>query len=113
MEEGYGGLPRAKRSWFYDVRAPARRMAVSTHEAEGITVVSFWQGDTCTATFRLPLADSSRLIAVLADGMAAGLPVGGGGPQLAEPAPSWRRWLRRLLTGRQGLRSGRHLWVAR
>jgi hypothetical protein len=49
-------------------------MAVSAHPTQGLVVISLWQGDTCTGTFRLPLADASRLIAALSDGMAEGLP---------------------------------------
>src|SRR6266850_133986 len=60
------GLLFGDRAWFHDTRTPARRMAVSAHADDGIIVVSFWQGDTCTATFRLPLADGARLIAAVA-----------------------------------------------
>ena len=63
-----------ERAWFYDTRSPARRMAVSAHPAEGVFVISFWQGDSCTGTFRLPLADADSVITVLARGMAGGLP---------------------------------------
>ena len=61
------------REWFYDARTPLRRMAVSTHVDAGVAVVSFWQGDVCTATFRLRLADASRLVAGLTAGLAEGV----------------------------------------
>jgi hypothetical protein len=112
VEEEHGGLPRGSRTWFYDVRSPVRRMAVSTHEAEGITVVSLWQGDTCTGTFRLPLGESARLISVLADGMAAGLPGRAGSGPPTERQPRWRTWLGDLMR-RHGRRAGTNLWVVR
>jgi hypothetical protein len=112
VEEGHGGLPHGERTWFYDVRSPIRRMAVSTHEAEGITVVSLWQGDTCTGTFRLPLGESARLISTLAYGMAAGV---AGKPRTPRPVDQGSRsltWWRSLLRHRrQGM--GHHLWVVR
>lgn len=58
------------REWFYDARTPLRRMGVSTHADAGVAVISLWQGDVCTATFRLPLADASRLVASLVAGLA-------------------------------------------
>jgi hypothetical protein len=61
-------------AWFYDVRTPIRRMAVSTHAEHGVVILSTWLGDTCTGTFRLPLSQSASLISVLAAGMAQGLP---------------------------------------
>ncbi|MGI8807339.1 MAG: hypothetical protein ACR2KK_05790 [Acidimicrobiales bacterium] len=48
-------------------------MAVSCHPAEGVFVISFWQGDVCTGTFRFPLADGASLISAVAHGMAGGL----------------------------------------
>ncbi len=49
-------------------------MGVSSHADEGVVVLSLWTGDTCTATFRVPIADSARLISALADGLASSLP---------------------------------------
>jgi hypothetical protein len=68
------GLLYGDRAWFSDARSPFRRMAVSSHPEAGLVVLSLWVGDTCTATFRLPMADAARLIASLADGMASSLP---------------------------------------
>jgi hypothetical protein len=61
------------REWFHDARTPERRMAVSTHVDAGVVVVSFWQGDVCTATFRLRLADAARVVSRLTAGLAEGV----------------------------------------
>ena len=113
MGEEQRGLLYGERVWFHDVRTPVRRMAISTHLAEGIAVISFWQGDTCTGTFRLPLVDASRLIGALAEGMAEGLcRVQGRERQPPEPEPTWKAWVRRLRrTTRVASRDG--LWVVR
>jgi hypothetical protein len=106
------GLLFGDRAWFYDTRTPARRMAVSSHPDEGILVVSFWQGEACTVTFRLRLVDGARLITAVADGMAAGLPTDPDPPH--RPPPSgWRHWLgfvRERLSRRRG---GPHLRIIR
>jgi hypothetical protein len=68
-----GRIPIPRRVWFSDPRTPLRRMSVSAHPSEGVAVVSLWQGETCTSTFRLPLTEAARMIAALAEGMAAGL----------------------------------------
>ena len=68
------GLLSGERTWFNDSRSPLRRMGVASHPEQGIVVLSLWTGDTCTATFRLPMADAARLISSLANGLASGLP---------------------------------------
>jgi hypothetical protein len=90
-----GRIPAERRVWFSDPRTPQRRMSVSTHASTGIAVISLWQGQTCTSTFRLPLTEASRMIAVLADGMAAGLvePAATGADPPSRP---WKAFLRRL-----------------
>lgn len=95
-------LPRAdatQREWFCDPRSPDRRMGVSTHVDRGIVVISHWQGATCVSTFQLPIADSARVIAALAEGMAAALPTAPG-PKPIETG--WRQkvtgWVRRATT---------------
>lgn len=70
------------RAWFYDTRSPARRMGVSVHPDQGVFVISFWQGDSCSGTFRMPLADADAVITVLARGMASAVP-----PATLEPSP--------------------------
>jgi hypothetical protein len=70
-----------RKIWFSDARTPVRRMGVSQHPEEGVVVVSLWQGDVCTGTFRLPMADAPRLISELADALGAALP----GPSSSAP----------------------------
>lgn len=103
------GILLGERVWFHDTRSPARRMGVSTHPYDATVVISFWQGDACTGTFRLPVADSARLIATLAYGMAEGLPEDGT-PRPGTTSPV-RQWLRHLLArlGRTGAPAGSHL----
>ena len=64
------GLLYGDRVWFADQRTPVRRMAVSCHVEHGVFVLSLWQADVCTGTFRLPIADAPDLIAKLAEGLA-------------------------------------------
>ena len=92
-------IPIARRVWFSDPRTPLRRMSVSTHPSEGIAVVSLWQGQTCTSTFRLPLTEAARMIAALADAMAAGL-VEPADADTETPTGPWNAflgWVRRQL----------------
>jgi hypothetical protein len=49
-------------------------MGVSTHPADSTIVISLWQGDTCTGTFRLPTKDAAGLISTLAYGMTDAIP---------------------------------------
>lgn len=58
-----------ERVWFYDARGRVRRMGVSTHPVDSTIVISLWQGDICTGTFRMPAKDAARLISTLAYGM--------------------------------------------
>jgi hypothetical protein len=44
-------------------------MGVSAHGSDSTMVISLWQGDMCTGTFRLPANDAARLISTLAYGM--------------------------------------------
>ncbi|MCW2613389.1 MAG: hypothetical protein JWN08_383 [Frankiales bacterium] len=60
--------------WFGDARDGARALRASWHAGLGgsdCVVLSTWRDDTCVATTRLSCADAARLIAVLADGLAA------------------------------------------
>lgn len=75
-----------ERVWFNDTRSQARRMAVSSHPGEDVFVVSFWQGDACTGTFRLPLSDGAALISTVAHGMATQVILNTLGNQTPEPA---------------------------
>jgi hypothetical protein len=51
---------------FLDARSTARGLRVTSHPDEGVVVLSVWHDDRCTASFQLPIADCSRLIAMLA-----------------------------------------------
>src|SRR4051812_43868785 len=57
------GLLGGGRRWFVDTRSPARRLGVSSHPEDGVVVLSLWQGDRCTGTFRLPFDDAALLVA--------------------------------------------------
>ena len=76
-------------AWFADDRGVERRLRVSWHGERRLFVLSVWQKDTCTATFRLPVGEVPRLIRALADGLGsalaerAGLVGGGGGGGVA------------------------------
>jgi hypothetical protein len=74
-------------------------MGVSTHPIDSIIVISLWQGDACTGTFRLSIEDAAPLIATLASGMAEAIPNGDGGfgGTRSEPTQWWLRRLRRIL----------------
>jgi hypothetical protein len=97
-----GRIQTTRRVWFSDPRTPLRRMSVSTHPSEGVAVVSLWQGQTCTGTFRLPLTDAAGMIAALADGMAAGLaePVDVGTKTPRGPWDAFLVWVRRQFSRR-------------
>jgi hypothetical protein len=82
------GLPFDNRVWFSDARSPVRRMAVSAHPDVGILVLSLWQGDRCTGTFRLPMREGARVVSTLAHGMAAGL------REPSDPLTNSDLWLR-------------------
>ena len=68
------GHQYGERVWFHDARGQVRRMGVSTHPADSTMVISLWQGDVCTGTFRLPAKDAARLISTLAYGMTEAIP---------------------------------------
>jgi hypothetical protein len=74
------GLVLGQRVWFSDARSPSRRLAVTTHPDAGVVVLSLWQGDRCTATFRLPLVDAEPMVDALRAGMTEMMP--------APPSPS-------------------------
>ena len=65
----------ARKSWFSDARTGVRRMGLSSHPESGLVILSLWQGDTCTATFRLPMREAPRLIAALAESLGEAAPV--------------------------------------
>ncbi len=101
--------------WFVDARTGDRRLRVSSHPDRRLVVLSLWQGGACTGTFRLPVEDAPRLIAVLAADLGAAVATPTGEPGAGAPGPGesttaggrWRRWRRwrRHATGGRG-RSG-------
>ena len=88
------------RVWFYDTRGRVRRMGVSAHPVDDTMVISLWQGDFCTGTFRLPARDAARLISTLAFGMTESIPPAGSGYGTPPPAEcrTWRHKVRQLLS---------------
>jgi hypothetical protein len=97
------GLLYGDRVWFTDARSPFRRLAVSSHPESGVVILSLWTGDTCTGTFRVPMADAAGLIATLAEGMAQSIPRASGPTLAAEPArPAWRDLVARLFARIRG-----------
>ena len=76
-----------ERAWFVDVRSPARRLAVTTHPEAGVVVLSLWQGERCTGSFRLPAGDAAALVAALTEGMTEVPPA----PAPLSPSPSLLR----------------------
>lgn len=89
-------LPRrlSNREWFVDRRAPDRRLQVTWHADHRTAVLSTWHGETCTGTFQLATEDAARLIAHLADGLAAAATAPP--PTEAARAPWSARFLRRF-----------------
>jgi hypothetical protein len=80
-------LSLGHRRWFADPRTPARRLAVSSHPDQGVVVLSLWQADRCTGTFRLPLAHAPALVDALTEGMTEAPPE----PAAPSPSPSLLR----------------------
>jgi hypothetical protein len=68
------GLVLGDRVWFADPRTPSRRLAVSSHPEAGVVVLSLWQDDRCTGSFRLPMTDAPALVAALTEGMTSSTP---------------------------------------
>ncbi len=50
-------------------------MGVSTHPTDSTIVISLWQGDICTGTFRMPAQNAAHLISTLAYGMTEAIPI--------------------------------------
>ena len=53
---------------FFDVRGEARSMRLSWYADSAVAVFSIWQGNRCTATFRLPFGDLARMVDTLQSG---------------------------------------------
>jgi hypothetical protein len=84
------GVHSGDRQWFDDERRAGRRLGVTSHPDHGLVVLSMWSGETCTATFRMPMTDAARMIGALADGMAGGL-VTADVPTAVAVRPWWAR----------------------
>jgi hypothetical protein len=98
------GLLYGDRVWFADARSPFRRLAVSSHPESGVVILSLWTGDTCTGTFRVPMADAAGLIATLAEGMARSIPATDAPTLIADPVRTG--WRARLAGVRARIRRG-------
>jgi hypothetical protein len=57
--------------WFADARDGQRAMRLSWHLELGCVVLSTWRDGTCVSSTRLAPEEAARLIAVLAEGLAA------------------------------------------
>jgi hypothetical protein len=89
------GLLYGERTWFFDPRSPMRRMWVASHPEQGLVVLSLWTGDTCTGTFRLPMADAALMISALANSLAITIPTAPG--QTVSRGPrGWRALVARF-----------------
>ena len=53
---------------FFDVRGNSRSLRLSWYADTGVAGFSIWQAGMCTGTFRLPMADLSRMIEILERG---------------------------------------------
>ncbi len=84
------------RTWFTDRRAPDRRLQVTWHDEQRTTVLSIWHGNTCAATFQLPVEDSALLITQLATGITNAASYA---PSTPTPEPLTTRIRRRLRRG--------------
>lgn len=56
---------------FLDQRGHARAMRIAWHQESDVVVLSLWQADRCTGTFRLAVNEVPRLVQALVDGLGA------------------------------------------
>jgi hypothetical protein len=56
---------------FVDQRGQARAMRLAWHTEADVVVLSLWQADRCTGSFRLAIADVPRFVQALVDGLGA------------------------------------------
>jgi hypothetical protein len=77
-------------AWFHDAQRPERRMRVAWHPDRRVAVLSLWDGNACSATFRLPIEDASALSQILVGFLGDCVQSSASPPQ--EP----RSWLSRL-----------------
>lgn len=55
-----------------DSRGEGRALRVSWHPEDEVVVLSLWQGDTCSGTFRVGREDVPSLVTALVNGLAQG-----------------------------------------
>lgn len=60
----------SRRQWFEDARDNGRRLEVTWHREEQLVVVGLWRGETCRATFRMPVEDVPAFVHTLTDALA-------------------------------------------
>jgi hypothetical protein len=60
----------SRATWFRDPRSPARRLRASWHPENGLVVLSIWDRERCSATFRLPIEHAPALMHFLVDALA-------------------------------------------
>jgi hypothetical protein len=56
---------------FLDARGEGRALRLAWHTEADVVVLSLWQADRCSGTFRLPLDDVPRFVAALVEGLGA------------------------------------------
>ena len=56
---------------FVDQRGEARALRLAWHTESDVVVLSLWQADRCTGSFRLAVADVPRFVQALVDGLGA------------------------------------------
>ena len=56
---------------FVDHRGQSRALRLSWHIEADVVVLSLWQADRCSGSFRLALEDVPRFVAALVEGLAA------------------------------------------
>jgi hypothetical protein len=56
---------------FIDHRGQARALRLAWHIEADVVVLSLWQADRCSGTFRLAIDDVPRFVAALVEGLGA------------------------------------------
>jgi hypothetical protein len=73
---------------FVDQRGEGRAMRLAWHTESDVVVLSLWQADRCTGSFRLPVTDVPRFVQALVDGL--------GAAAMLPPAQAMRLGLQRV-----------------
>jgi hypothetical protein len=73
-------------------------MGISTHPVDSTIVISLWQGDICTGTFRLPVREAAGVISTLAYGMTEAISTSSDGPEVGASrlVRPWSSFFRRV-----------------